>query len=136
MIEAKVIPKELIYKVWPEVEPYLKNSLLEGTGDFDVEHLKVWLVNGEQALIVLVDGEKIMGCGTISFINYPNHRVAFVTSCGGRSIVKPDVWQQVENWCRALGATKIQAWARDAQARLYRQKVGFKPACQIVEKLL
>jgi hypothetical protein len=136
MIKAQIVPIELIHGVWPHVEQFLTNSLNEGTGDFDLEHLKVWLVNGEQALLIFVDDEKIVGCGTIKFINYPNHRVAFITSCGGRSIVKPDVWQQVEDWCKSLGATKIQAWAKDAQARLYRQSVGFTPVCNVVEKAL
>lgn len=136
MKQAIVVEPEWIYSVWPKVVDYIDRSVKEGTGEFSSEHIKSWLVSGQQTLIIIVDNEEIVGCGTVQFINYPNHRVAFITSCGGFGIVSPEVFDQIEDWMKSMGATKIQAWAKDAQARLYRQAVGFTVPCNIVEKSL
>lgn len=134
MKEVKYVSPEMLYSVWNEVKPFIQKSIEQSHADFNEEHMKAWLVRGEEILLVIVENEKIIGCGTVKFINHPNHRVAFITSCGGKDIVSQNIFDEVENWARNLGATKIQAWAKDAQARLYRQKAGFKSVCQVVEK--
>lgn len=136
MKEVKYVAPELIYAVWEEVKPFIQDSIDQGPGDFNEEHLKAWLVRGEEFLLVIVEDNKIIGCGTVRFINQPNHRIAFITSCGGTAVVEQEVFGQVENWARSFGATKIQAWARDAQARLFRQAVDFYDVCRVVEKEL
>jgi hypothetical protein len=136
MKEVQVVAPEWVYSVWPKVVDFVEASLDEGTGEFSAEHLKGWLVTGQQTLLVIVENNEVIGCGTVQFINYPNERVAFITSCGGKAIVCPEVFDQIEVWMRSMGATKIQAWAKDLQARLYRQAVKFTVPCNIVEKLL
>jgi hypothetical protein len=114
----------------------IRKSIENSASDFSEEHMKVWLLEGHQNLLVIVEEGKIIGCGTVNFVNHPNCRVAFITSCGGKDIVSRGVFGQVEEWARSMGATKIQAWAKEGQARLYRQAVGFRDACTIVEKNL
>jgi hypothetical protein len=136
MITAHSVPIDQLYFVWPKVEALLEKSLEHGTGDFGAEHLKVWLLSGEQQLLVFIEDGEIVGCATVSFMNQPNHRIAFITACAGKGIVQEDVLSQLEEWFRSVGVTKMQAWAKDAQARLYKQKVGFELVCHIVEKKL
>jgi hypothetical protein len=53
---------------------------------------------------------------------------------GGRALVEPDLIEQFEAWARSQGVTKIRAFAQDAQARLYRMKMGFNSVAHVVEK--
>ena len=88
---------------------------------------------GQQLLLVAVDEDlKVHGAATISFINYPNHRVAFITAIGGKLITGPDTFQQL---CRVLGlqgATKIQGAVRPSMAKLSK-KYGFSEVAALVE---
>lgn len=136
MKQVQYVAPDLLYAVWGEVAPLIRSSIENSMPDFNEEHMKLWLLEGKDNLLVIVEEGKIIGCGTVRFMNHPNYRVAFITSCGGKDIVSQEVFNQVEDWARSMGATKIQAWAKDGQARLYRQAVGFRDACKIVEKNL
>lgn len=136
MTQVQIVAPEWVYSVWPKVVGFIEASIAQGTGEYSAEHMKDWLVTGQQFLLVGICDNEIIGCATLKFINYPNDRVAFITSCAGKGIVTPEVFSQVEDWARLSGATKIQAWAKDAQTRLYKQAVGFNTPCNIVEKPL
>jgi hypothetical protein len=53
---------------------------------------------------------------------------------GGKALVEPDLIEKFEAWARSQGVTKIRAFAQDAQARLYRMKMGFNSVAHVVEK--
>ena len=102
-----------------------------------VEQIKFLLVGGQQTCLVAVDENKeIIGASAVEISNYPNHRVLHITSMGGRALIEPDLIQQFEGWARSQGVTKIRAFALDAQARLYRMKMGFESVAQVVEKTI
>jgi hypothetical protein len=71
---------------------------------------------------------------TVEFSNRPNNRVMFITALGGNGIVNKDTFDQVESWARMQGATKVSAWAQEAQARLYKIKSNFNTVRLVVEK--
>jgi hypothetical protein len=105
------------------------------TGDCTVEQLKLLLVRGEQTLLVSVNEDnKLNGAMTVEFINYPNNRVMHITALGGNGIVDSETFSQVESWARLQGATKVSAWAQEAQARLYKIKANFNTVRFVVEK--
>jgi hypothetical protein len=84
-------------------------------------------------LVVAVDDEgAIHGAATVSFLNYPNDRVAFITFIGGKLISNKDTFEQFKNLLKANGATKIQGAAREAIARLW-SRYGFEERYRIVE---
>ena len=37
------------------------------------------------------------------------------------------------NWVRTMGGTKIQGYARESIARLWKQKLGYRPAHIVME---
>jgi len=53
---------------------------------------------------------------------------------GGNGIVNNETFSQVEAWARLQGATKVNAWAQEAQARLYKLKANFNTVRMVVEK--
>jgi hypothetical protein len=70
----------------------LSNALRNSAGEYNMEQLKTYLTLGIQNLIVSLDGDTVHGAATIAFENYPNDRIAFVTSIGGKFVTSKG-WQ-------------------------------------------
>jgi hypothetical protein len=104
--------------------------------DYTVDALKVDIIQGRQTLVVAIQDNNIIGAATLQVNNYPNHRVVYITSTGGKGIINDEVFGQIETWAKAQGATKIRAVARPAQARLYQNNTGLNPLTTILEKTI
>ena len=137
MKQLQVVHPDYVHRIWEDVKPLIEASCASSTtGDTSAEHIKVEVLNGVQTMFVIVDEEnKVNGVATVELINYPNQRVAQITSLGGRDIVGTETFGQFEVWAKAQGASKIRAWAKEPQARLYK-KVGLETAMLVVEKNL
>ena len=48
-------------------------------------------------LVATDDNAEIHGAATVSFINYPNDRVAFVTAIGGKLVTSPETFAQMSH---------------------------------------
>jgi len=131
-----------IQQVWPMVQGFVQEALDKG-GDFpeyaasyNVHHVQSFVTNGQWLLLVAVDEEKaIHGAMTISFLNYPLHRVAFVTTTGGKFIANPELLEQLKTLVKIHGATKIQAFCRESMVRLL-ARANFEPRNTLVEVLV
>ena len=131
-----------IQQVWPMVEHFIQEALDKG-GDFpdwaasyNASHVQAYLASGQWTLLVATDEEsKIHGAMTISFINYPLHRVAFVTTTGGKFIANPELLEQLKALVKLHGATKIQAYCRESMVRLL-ARANFEPRNTLVEVLV
>jgi len=131
-----------VQQVWPMVQGYVQEALDKG-GDFpewsdgyNIHHVQAFVVSGQWLLLIAVDeGNAIHGAMTISFINYPMHRVAFVTTTGGKFIANPELLEQLKTLVKLHGATKIQAFCRESMVRLL-SRAGFEPRNTLVETLV
>jgi len=136
------VDTNFVQQVWPMVKPFLEEAMTKG-GDFpewaqnySVDHIQSFLTNGAWLLVVVADEEKkIHGCATVSFINYPMHRVAFVTAIGGKLISNQDTFDQLKALLKQRGATKIQGYGRESIIRLWK-RYNFEPRNTLVEVLL
>ena len=133
---VQIVAPNNVYSVWDgNIANYLEASINVSNGDCTLDQLKLLLVKGEQTLLVSVDDKSVInGAMTVEFINYPNARVMFITALGGNGIVNDETFSQVESWARLQGATKVSAWAQEAQARLYKIKANFNTVRFVVEK--
>ena len=135
MNTVQIVAPNNIYNVWEDVKEYLNASINVSGGDYTIDQLKLILVRGEQTLLVSVnENNKLNGAMTVEFINRPNDRVMFITALGGNGIVNDETFSQVEAWAKMQGATKANAWAQEAQARLYKLKANFNTVRMVVEK--
>jgi hypothetical protein len=135
MNTVQTVTPNNIYNVWEDVKEYLNASINVSGGDFTLDQLKLFLIRGEQTLLVSVDeNNKLNGAMTVEFQNRPNSRVMFITALGGNGIVNEETFSQVETWAKMQGATKASAWAQEAQARLYKIKSNFNTVRYVVEK--
>jgi hypothetical protein len=137
MKRIEVVPANYVYHVWDRVEPFLTRGLAKSGGEYTAEHIKMYLTRGEQTLVIIIDdASKIHGAISLHFNNYPNSRVAFVTSIGGKMIADKDLWAQFENWLRQTGVTAVRGAAYESVARLWRKTFGMETRYIIVEKKL
>lgn len=129
------VETHFVQQVWPLVEGFLKEALEKGDDahDYNIHHVQSFLTSGQWLLLVAVDEQnQIHGAMTVSFVNYPLHRVAFVTTTGGRFIANSELLEQLKAIAKQRGATKIQAFGRESMARLLK-KSGFESRNTLVE---
>jgi hypothetical protein len=136
MIQVQIVPPDHVYTVWDKVKPLIEASLNVGFGYTTIDQVKLLLTKGLQTLLVAVDEGEFTGAMVVEFVNYPNERVVFLVELGGKAVVDQSVLDQVEDWARQNGATRMCAWADDVRARLYKMKSGFTTARHVVEKKL
>jgi hypothetical protein len=141
-LTIRPVDANFVQQVWPMVKPFLEEAMVKGgdfpdwAQDYTVEHIQSFLTSGAWLLIVATDEENnIHGCASVSFINYPLHRVAFVTAIGGKLISSQDTFDQLKTLLKLRGATKIQGYGRDAIVRLWK-RYNFEPRNTLVEVLI
>lgn len=138
-LSVRFVEAAYVNQTWPFVEPFINDAMVFG-GDFpdwaanyNTAHIQAFVSTGTWLLLVAIDeAGAVHGACTVSFINYPQHRVAFVTAAGGVMITHPDVMAQLRQLLKAHGATKIQAYVRPSMLRLLRRR-GFEPRNTLVE---
>jgi hypothetical protein len=122
-----------LHQHWEEVAKYLNPALeLSGVEEFTLDQLKVYILNGNWTLFVVVEEDKLCGAVVVAFSNYPNHRVAFVVAIGGKFISSRETFEKFKVVLKNMGATKIQGGARESVARLW-NRLGFKHKQILVE---
>ena len=138
-IKIRPVETNHVSQVWPLVEKHLVDSLVKGGEKegvdicYNIHHVQSFLTSGSWLLLVAVDEQnKIHGAATVSFINYPLHRVAFITLTGGKLVLNKETFKQLKEILRQRGATKVQAYGRDSMVRLLRRN-GFKPQTTLLE---
>ena len=135
MNTVKVVGPDQIHRLWSEVEDWLKASIELTNNECTIEQLKGLVARGVQTLLVSTcEDNELTGAMTVEIYNYPNERVMFISALGGKGIVNKQTFSQVEEWARMQGATKVIAWAKEGQVRLYKQKAGFISNRYVVEK--
>lgn len=127
------VPVEYVVQIWPSVETHIAAAEKFGGSDYNIDQIKVYLVKNLWTLLVAVDDNNlIQGAATVSFSNYPNDRVAFITAMGGNLITSDDMMEKLKAVLKGFGATKIQGAVRPVMAR-FAKKFGFVERYAIVE---
>ena len=123
----RVAPVELPYvnQVWPQIETYINDALMLGDAGeplYNLHHIQSYVTSGEWLLLVAIDDQNnIHGAMTISFQNFPLHRVAFITAVGGKFILTNEMYEQLQAVLKFKGATMIQAYGRPSMVRLLKR---------------
>lgn len=138
-LTVQPVNTEYVSQVWPMVHDYFQEALTKGGEEvswdpgYNIHHVQSFLTTGHWLLLVASDDEgKVHGAATVSFSNYPIHRVAFITLIGGKLISNQETFAQLKNILRQRGATKIQGYGREAIVRLWK-RYGFEPRTTLVE---
>ena len=139
MITVRPVPLEYTNQTWPLVEKYIASALEEGDpGEalYNLHHVRGYVTSGAWLLLVAVDeNNDIHGAATVSFINHPLHRVAFITAIGGKLISNKDTFAQLQSIARQNGASILQGFGRPSIVRLWK-RYNFESRNTLVEVLL
>jgi hypothetical protein len=127
------VPVEFVAQTWPLVEAHIAAAEKFGGDDYSVDQIKVYLAKNLWTLLVAIDDDnQVHGAATVTFSNYPNDRVAFITTMGGNLITSDDMMEKLKVVLKGFGATKIQGAVRPVMAR-FAKKFGFVERYAIVE---
>jgi len=133
-MKAQYVPLEFASQTWPRVEKFVASALSFGHGDYTLEQVKLLICMGQWLLIVMVDDDnEVRGAATVTFINYPNARVGYITTIGGKLIANQKVFKEVCEILKSRGATKIQGMGRPAIVRLWHSKFGAEAMYTLME---
>jgi hypothetical protein len=141
-LTIRPVDANYVHQTWPVVRKFVDEALASGdnfpdwAACYNADHVLHYLVSGSWLLLVATDEEnQIHGACTVSFLNYPLHRVAFITTIGGKLISGTNTFEQLKQILRAHGATKIQGSGKESIVRLWK-RFQFEPRNTLVEVLI
>ena len=121
------VATDLVHQVWPSIVGMVDRANEFGGDDYTTDQMKVYLATGQWTLGVFVDDKNVIrGAVSLTFINYPNDRVAFITFIGGKNIFTEDLSEQLKVFAKNFGATKLQGAVRDSVAKLAKRLGYYK----------
>lgn len=127
-IEAKFIDF-----AWRDGASCLSEACETSGGEITGDQLKLLLSRGERTLLRFDDEGKTVGWGVVRVDQLPNIRVLFATDMVAHNGHFERFFEELQKLARSLGCSRVRCAAKPAQARLYRQKVGFTPVYEILE---
>jgi hypothetical protein len=136
MKQLQLVDQIYVHQIWDKIKPFFEASYEQGPKDCTVDQLRMLLSRGAQHLFIIVEDSEIIGAFSVEIVNHPNAKSATTTAMGGKGLFTEETITQYETWARSQGATKIKAFAKEAQARLYRQKLGLETTMFVVEKAI
>lgn len=102
-------------------------------GEITGDQLKMLLSRGERSLLEMKIEDKTVGWGVVRVDQLPNIRVLFITDLVAHNGGFEQFFEAIKQLARDLGCSRVRCAAKEAQARLYRMKSGFKPVYEILE---
>lgn len=133
----KILPigPKCMPRVFPMVKSYIEDAL-KTTDDCTIDQVEFYLKDGSWELVTAVDEEgEFKGAYVLTIMNSPNDRTAMIILAAGKGLAGQDIFDQLCNYVKGLGATRVQALAKESAARLY-GRVGLKEKAILVEKRL
>lgn len=131
MIFYNVEPKH-VDSAWPSVVTLLKKPLSRGLGEYSLEHLLMWLKDGQQQLWVGIDENKdqeIVLAVTTQIYIWPNQKHLRIHLLGGKKHTIKDWEDQIEvleKYCNENGIRYIEGQGRDGWLKLGKKRGYFK----------
>jgi hypothetical protein len=127
------VPAHMIDFAWAEGASALHEACDTSSGEITGDQLKMILSRGERTLLRMEADEGLVGWGVIRVDQLPNKRVLFVTDMVAHNGHFERFFEELKKLAQSLGCSRVRCAAKPAQARLYRQKVGFIPVYEILE---
>lgn len=123
--------------LWPKISDHLQAALDRGQGEYRLEDIHNYLIEGQMRLWILYDREgRLLSSAVCEIHDYPQKRVCTVVLTGGETV---DHWAYgmaaIEDWARQNKADAVVAYTRRGIAKLLQQN-GFTETYTVVQKEL
>jgi hypothetical protein len=96
-------------------------------GEVTGDQLKMLLARGERNLIRMDKDGQPVGWGVVRVDQLPNVRVLHVCEMYAPNASFEAFVDELKSLAKGLGCSEVRCSAKEAQARLYRMKLGFEP---------
>jgi hypothetical protein len=134
-LEVRQIGLKCIPKFFPLVKDLI-DAGLQDTDDCTADDAKEYLEQGIWQLCIAFSSEnEIKGVYVTTINPSPTGKIAIIISAAGSGLASQEVFSQLCEVFKGLGATKVRALAKESAARLYK-RVGFTEKAILVEKKL
>jgi hypothetical protein len=123
------IDPRFLDKVWDEVGPVLAEAVATNKGEESLEQVRLHVRSKHYDLLVVTEDDAIRSVVVTEFIDFPNLRVAHI-AYAAKSLPLEGV-ELFKQWAEGCGASALQAFCGDAQARLFK-RFGFAHAYHVM----
>lgn len=135
-MHLSIIPSSHVDKAWADGAACLAKACDASGGEITGDQLKMILARGERMLVALVENDEPIGWAVARIDPLPNMRVFMVTDLVARNVHFERFLQMAKDMGISLGCSKMRCAAKEAQARIYKHRCGFKPVYEILEVTL
>lgn len=135
-MELCPVPSERIDKAWKDGASLLSEACETSGGEITGDQLKMILSRGERTLLCMRDDDKTVGWAVVRVDQLPNLRVLHVTDLVAHNAGFERFFAALKLMAGHLGCSRVRCSCKEAQARLYRMKLGFKPVYTTLEVAL
>ena len=115
--------------VWPHAEKYIQDGLEYSRGEMNASQARYAITMNLAELFVCEDEHGINGAVLVNFVNYPNYRVAHISSLGGKGVMHN--FDDLKALLKRAGASYVDAQCRDSVMRMT-EKYNMKKICNVV----
>jgi len=120
--------------VWPQVSGQLLRAVEINAGEETLDQVRLKIRQRQYHLLVYTDEDTTLKTVSVAeFIDHPNMRIAHL-AYAALSLSKEGL-EEFKDWAKWYGASQIQAFAYDAQARLYK-RYGFTDTYHVMRVAL
>jgi len=114
--------------VWPHAEKYIEEGLAYSRGEMTALQARYAITINMAELFVCEEGDQINGAVLVNFVNYPNYRVAVISSLGGKFVMKN--FNDLKALLKRAGASYVEAHCRDSVLRMV-ERHNMKKICNV-----
>lgn len=126
-MQLSVVDPKFVDRAWRDGAACLSEACDTSGGEITGDQLKMLLSRGERTLVALMDGDKPVGWGTWRVDQLPNVRVLHCCDLVAHNAHFEQFFDELKKAADYLGCSEIRCSCKEAQARLYRMKLGMEP---------
>lgn len=130
MMEVSPVTKDAVQAVWPDVEDYIQMVVERTDGDYNLDDIFGFCLEGKMTMLIAHDGWDVYGVILSEVIKYPQKLVLNAFGLAGRDM---DKWlslviERFKEGRKAIKADYIKAFVRPGLAKKL-AKYGCKTTC-------
>lgn len=130
------VDPKFVDRAWKDGAHLLSLACDTSGGEITGDQLKMLCARGERILLQMHDDEKVVGWGVIKIDQLPNVRVLHACELYAPHANFERYFHELKSIADSYGCSEIRFSCKEAQARLYRQKLGCEPIYQTLRVVL
>lgn len=121
------VQPQFVDQAWRDGADRLAEACATSGGEVTGSQLKLLLSRGERNLLRMDKDGETVGWGVVRVDQLPNVRVLHCCEMYAPNASFESFFDELKTLAKSLGCSEVRCSAKDAQARLYRMKLGMEP---------